>query len=870
MQFTTMIDSVQYKAKPKNEAYAIKTRLATSCQTPQDCTTDRLKAAIESGCTFCPATIRPTLNDKGENSHQAAGFVQQQVFGIDIDNDYKSKETGKKERLPDGDYLPHGKALEVCEALEIKPFMLYHSFSSTAEVEKYRLLVCLDEPITDDIERERIQKAFVSLFGNAADRSCTNADRIFFGSTPGSVFYTDNDAITPKSVFLNIAKAQEECEKAERAEKTAVQRAMKKAGSQAAYEAAKDSKYDATPEELLTLIPVSDPNRAEWVKITAAYKNSSGDRLTWDTWNSGYHDDNEKHDAKTWETCGKAGKNGACGIGTLKYYAKQFNLDGYKNYIDDLTAQQRAARQGSAGKTAQKKQTAALIENSSGDQSDSGTHILRFSDGSSVTVPVWVIPNKSGNFVLSPSLMEETIRSKHKFIYTRDNNISGKACYAYFPDKGRYIFQDEASLMGMCKRMVDDYNRNADKAHRLDGYTKKLKEVVELLLTLDEAATLRPDQMDAHEGKINCESGMIDMKTGETLPHSPKWCSTIQLPVKYNPQKQYSLDDAPTFAKYLDDLTAGDPDRKRLLLEYAGAAFSNVDGSRYKRILYLVGAGDSGKSQYVRLISAIIGELFSAPTKFNMLDKQFQSAVLVGKRFVYDPDYDTGEVCGNNVIMCATGGDMLSIERKGKDAFSYRFRGLLCVCSNEMPRTRGNLHQAFYNRLLVCQCPNPVPKEKQDKHILAKMLKEREAIVGVCLAAFLETIRNGRNYSFTIPQDNAAFIKELKAENDPISEFLQDWCKLYDPRTCNSDEEFERGAFYIVFKDWYKKYFPHRPIASAREFYKKICAFYCLDRDYRQSHGARYCFVTLTTDARNELRPGSEGVAMIDLDSTDY
>jgi hypothetical protein len=135
-----------------------------------------------------------------------------------------------------------------------------------------------------------------------------------------------------------------------------------------------------------------------------------------------------------------------------------------------------------------------------------------------------------------------------------------------------------------------------------------------------------------------------------------------------------------------------------------------------------VGAGDSGKSLYVRIISAILGDQLAAPTKFNMLDKQFQSAVLVGKRFLYDPDYDTGEVCGNNVIMCATGGDMLSIERKGKDPFSYRFRGLLCVCSNEMPRTRGNLTQAYYNRLIVCKCPNPVPKEKQDKHLLEKML----------------------------------------------------------------------------------------------------------------------------------------------------
>ena len=858
-----MIDTKRFTAKPTGGAIAgIKTRLANECSSPIPTDADMLKRAIEAGQTISPAIIDPMKNGSGAPSHCADGFVQQQLFGIDLDNDYlpEGKRAKKdKQRLPDGEYIPHEKALELCEAAGIKPLIIYQTFSSTEALEKYRILFALDDVVTDDAERQRIDRAAFDIFGRATDQSCKNADRIFYGSKPGSVVYIEPDAVTQKSALLAIADQLDQNEQSGEQlppipeyDAVKIENEYKQSYNGSRWDSGSD------PTRLLYMVNPNALQYSDWMRLAAAYKNSGGDESNFYAWCSQYSGDKPKDDRTLWESVGKAGNKGECKRGTLVLYAKRLNPAGFDSYFEEVTGHR-------PGEHPKRKQPAAQIEDGSGDQLDSGTHVIRYTDGSSITVPVWVVPTKTGGLVVSPSLMEETIRSKHRFIYTRDIEISGKACYAYFPDKGRYILQDEASLMGMCKRMVDDYNRAADRAHRLDGYTKKLHEVVELLLTLDAAATLRPDQMDAHEGKINCKSGMIDMKTGETLPHSPKWCSTVQLPVDYDPKKQYSLDDAPTFAKYLDDLTAGDADRKQLLLEYAGAVFSNVDGSRYKSILYLVGEGDTGKSQYVRLIAEILGN-FAAPTNFNTLDDRFQNAVLVGRRFCFDADYNASQVSSNKTIMNVTGGDNISIERKGKEPFSYRYRGLLCVCSNGTPRMRGNLHDAFYNRLLICQCPNPVPKDKQDKRLLHNMLKERETIVGVCLAAFLETVHDGRNYSFTVPQDNADFIKEMKAYNDPVSEFLQDYCKPYDPKTCSKDERFERDTFYLVFKTWYEKYFPHKPIATAPQFYKKIREFFSLDKDYHATNGKRYSLVTLTQDARNELRPGSESIVVSGID----
>lgn len=851
--FQIMVDSVHYRGKPdKYDISKIKSRLATECSTPLDFSLDALKATIEAGRTVCPAIIAPSTNDNGNPAHNAAGWQRQQLFMIDIDNDRPAGK-GKKERLPDGEYIESGKALEMLEALEIKPLIAYHSFSNGKDgIEKYRVGVLLDTVVTDPEERLKIVTTLIGVFGKATDHSCTNADRIFFGSKPESVFYYDPDATTPKSTILGIYEQMNEIEVDSSTEpeylpgikgyadsSTNANRAQ---SSAARYEAAKNPQFDMKPETLLYMIDPNALDYGEWIKITAGYKNAGGDRSTWDSWCSQYAENDSRVNDRTWKTCGKSGQNGKATIGTLKRRAHEYNPTAYEAYKDILTQAQRDARKAEK----QKSKPTTTPQDSLSDAAPE------------LKLPSWIVPTKDGKTLrISPVKLEKEIRGKYKIIYTKSGDVSGKSVFVYIPSKGFYKYADTKSFATMIKAMVDKFNEKSPVL--LDNYRKARDEAIEYLNTYVQKDTYRPEELDSEEDLMNCENGMVNLKTGEILNHSPKFRSTRQLPVKYYPDKHYTLDDAPRFAKYLDYLTAGDPDRKQLLLEYAGAVFSSVDGSRYKRILYLVGAGDSGKSQYVKLIARITGEDFAAPTKFNMLDKQFQNAVIVGKRFVYDPDLAIETAVGNNTLMCCTGGDAISIERKGQEAFSYRFKGFLCVCSNEMPKTRGNLSKAYYNRLIICQCPNAVPKAKQDKSLLEKLLTEKDAIVSICLDAYKATTTDARNYSFTVPKDNEDFIKELKAENDSTSEFFADYCKLYERKELDG-EPYKRQDFYAVYTDWFRKNYPHRTTPSSREFFKNMRDFFGLQDDCRKSHGTRFSLVTLTLEGRNELRQGTKEI----------
>ena len=97
-------------------------------------------------------------------------FVEQQVFMVDIDN--------KKTDIP---ILTVEKAISICEKNHLPLAFYYFSFSHTEKLEKYRLVFVMDKVITDKVLRDTIIRRLIDLF-EQADTSCTNADRVFFGT----------------------------------------------------------------------------------------------------------------------------------------------------------------------------------------------------------------------------------------------------------------------------------------------------------------------------------------------------------------------------------------------------------------------------------------------------------------------------------------------------------------------------------------------------------------------------------------------------------------------------------------------------------------------------------------------------------------
>lgn len=185
-RFLIQFDSKSYKKKPDgNEVAKIKKR--TQLSKPLELTAKEILNKILTGHSYSPGILKGGL--KAEN------WEIQQIFGIDIDNDNKNEPI-----------LTPKKAIETLKSQGIRTFGIYYSFSSTKEKPRFRILVALDKPVADEALRKIITKALFSIFPQA-DKSCMNADRIFFGTNKNAKFSTQVNSFEQ---FLEIYNLNEE------------------------------------------------------------------------------------------------------------------------------------------------------------------------------------------------------------------------------------------------------------------------------------------------------------------------------------------------------------------------------------------------------------------------------------------------------------------------------------------------------------------------------------------------------------------------------------------------------------------------------------------------------------------------------------
>ena len=147
---------------------------------PTKINVEELARGIINGANFRAAAI---------NGMKDNNFISQQLIALDFDN-----ATNKVEFETERKITPQ-QAIELSFKNDLKPFLVYETYSSTKELVKFRMLFLLDAAITDIETRNKIQEYFIYIFGKYIDTSCKNAARIFFGSNAKKYIYKNSENI---------------------------------------------------------------------------------------------------------------------------------------------------------------------------------------------------------------------------------------------------------------------------------------------------------------------------------------------------------------------------------------------------------------------------------------------------------------------------------------------------------------------------------------------------------------------------------------------------------------------------------------------------------------------------------------------------
>ncbi len=403
------------------------------------------------------------------------------------------------------------------------------------------------------------------------------------------------------------------------------------------------------------------------------------------------------------------------------------------------------------------------------------------------STPEFIRFRKNGEPYIVVPLLAKYVREHLDYQLVRNSGKQGTLKYVY--KDGFYQLYSDDMFMGIIKGFIAEYDEELIKM-------SVVSETLKLIST--DLNYISQDMLNYDESVINFQNGLLRVTADsiELMPHSPEVYSTIQIPCEWKGSEM----PTPVFDNYMKTLTNGDKELEQLLLQFIGVVISNIKGWRLKKALFLVGDGDTGKSQLKSLVEKLLGRGNYIGIDLKEIEARFGTGAIYGTRLAGSSDMSFLSVDELKTFKKITGGDSLFAEFKGQQAFEYTYNGLLWFCMNRLPKFGGDNGQWVYDRIMVVHCPNVIPKDKQDKQLLDKMFEEAPGIIYKAIKALQTVIANGYCFSEPDTVSNARALY-MKDNNTVIRFFEECMCQCLDSKP---DTQFTTGQIYKAYTAWCK------------------------------------------------------------------
>ena len=451
--------------------------------------------------------------------------------------------------------------------------------------------------------------------------------------------------------------------------------------------------------------------------------------------------------------------------------------------------------------------------------------------------PYFIKFDKNGAPFVFPPLLAKWTREHLEYILVRDNGKQALLIYVY--EGGCYRLYAPDMLKGVMKSYITEYDEEL-------VFMTNVAEAYNQIVT--DLKYVSQEELNADESLINFSNGLLRITANNTAlaPHSSDILSTIQIPCSWTGRET----PTPVFDRYMHTLTNGDKAIEQLLLEFIGACISNIKGWRMKKALFLVGDGDTGKSQLKSLVERLLGKGNFIGIDLKEIESRFGTGAIYDTRLAGSSDMSFLSVEEMKTLKKTTGGDSLYAEFKGQQAFEFTYNGLLWFCMNRLPKFGGDDGKWIYDRIMVVKCPNVIPKDKQDKTLLDKLYAERDGIVYKAVKALRTVIANG--YRFTEPDSVSEARDTYMSENNSVISFYNE-CMTERPRR-KIEDSCSTGRIYKVYKAWC--YDNNNGYAKTAGDFRKTLADHLdttfADMSVKRNNGTYYRNYTLSIETKEQ------------------
>jgi len=214
----------------------------------------------------------------------------------------------------------------------------------------------------------------------------------------------------------------------------------------------------------------------------------------------------------------------------------------------------------------------------------------------------------------------------------------------------------------------------------------------------------------------------------------------------------------------------------------------------------LVGKGANGKSTFLDMISAFLGNRNIKHISLqDICTKRFSLAEMYGAHAnIYD-DLPDNVLNHTGIFKMLTGQSYLSAEKKFKDYFNFTSFAKMIFSTNQVPESR-DMSMAFYRRIIIVTFPNEFLGGKADKKLIKKLTTKKE-LSGLFNWAVDGLKRLLKNEEFTNAPSVIEQETDYKRKSSSIACFAMDELEKDDLSVLSKEEVFQRYVRYCEVND---------------------------------------------------------------------
>lgn len=202
--------------------------------------------------------------------------------------------------------------------------------------------------------------------------------------------------------------------------------------------------------------------------------------------------------------------------------------------------------------------------------------------------------------------------------------------------------------------------------------TNQRKEVMNYL------KLITPERKSSDKRYILFLNGIYDIEANELLDISPAYVIPNQIPHNYNEDAQ-----GVEMSKALSTWACGDNEVINLLEEVIGYTF--LRENTYRKFFIIVGTKRNGKSQYLNVISRLLGADNISTISLEELGERFKNTTLSNKLANIGDDIEDARITRTATLKKLVSGEGITVEHKGVEAEKLYSYATLIFSANKIP-----------------------------------------------------------------------------------------------------------------------------------------------------------------------------------------